>query len=52
MTTFYLRFNLVLLTLLSLPSVAAARIVISEVLADPPEGSGGRYQPRWAVRPT
>ena len=41
MTTFYLRFNLVLLTLLSLPSLAAARIVISEVLADPPEGQAG-----------
>ena len=38
---FYLRFNLVLLTLLSLPSLAAATIVISEVLADPPEGQAG-----------
>ena len=41
MTTFYLRFNLVLLTLLSLPSLTAATIVISEVLADPPEGQAG-----------
>ena len=41
MTAFYLRFNLVLLTLLSLPSLAAATIVISEVLADPPEGQAG-----------
>ena len=41
MTTFYLRYNLVLLTLLSLPSLAAATIVISEVLADPPEGLAG-----------
>ena len=38
---FCLRFNLVLLTLLSLPSLAAATIVISEVLADPPEGLEG-----------
>ena len=36
-----LRYNLVLLTLLSLPSLAAATIVISEVLADPPEGQAG-----------
>ena len=36
-----LRYNLVLLTLLSLPSLAAAAIVISEVLADPPEGQAG-----------
>ena len=41
MTMFYLRYNFVLLTLLSLPSVAAATIVISEVLADPPEGLAG-----------
>ena len=38
---FCLRYNLVLLTLLSLPSFAAAAIVISEVLADPPEGPAG-----------
>ena len=38
---FCLRYNLVLLTLLSLPSLAAATIVISEVLADPPEGQAG-----------
>ena len=41
MTSSYLRYNLVLLTLLSLPSLAAATIVISEVLADPPEGQAG-----------
>ena len=38
---FRLRYNLVLLTLLSLPSLAAANVVISEVLADPPEGPAG-----------
>ena len=38
---FCLRYSLVLLTLLSLPSLAAATIVISEVLADPPEGQAG-----------
>ncbi|MDE2742366.1 MAG: lamin tail domain-containing protein [Gemmatimonadota bacterium] len=38
---FCLRLNLALLTLLSLPSLAAATIVISEVLADPPEGQAG-----------
>ena len=36
-----LRYNLVLLTLLSFPTLAAATIVISEVLADPPDGSAG-----------
>ena len=39
---FYLRYrHLALLTLLSLPSLAAANVVISEVLADPPEGPTG-----------
>ncbi len=38
---FCLRYNLVLLTLLSLPSLAAANVFISEVLADPPEGLAG-----------
>ena len=38
---FCLRHNLALLTLLSLPSLAAANVVISEVLADPPEGATG-----------
>ena len=33
--------HLALLTLLSLPSLAAANVIISEVLADPPEGSAG-----------
>ncbi|MDE2734794.1 MAG: lamin tail domain-containing protein [Gemmatimonadota bacterium] len=32
---------LALLMLLSLPSLAAANVIISEVLADPPEGSAG-----------
>ena len=32
---------LALLTLLSLPSLAAANVIISEVLADPPEGPAG-----------
>ena len=32
---------LVLLTLLSLPSLAVANVIISEVLADPPEGPAG-----------
>ena len=39
---FCLRYrHFVLLALLSLPSLAAANIVISEVLADPPEGQAG-----------
>ena len=38
---FRLHYNLVLLTLLSLPSLAVANVIISEVLADPPEGSAG-----------
>ena len=39
---FYLRYiHLALLTLLLLPSLAAANVVITEVLADPPEGSAG-----------
>ena len=39
---FCLRYkNLALLALLSLPSLAAANVVISEVLADPPEGPAG-----------
>ena len=39
---FYSRYrHLALLTLLSLPSLAAANVVISEVLADPPEGPTG-----------
>ena len=49
---FYLRYrHLALLTLLSLPSFAAADVVISEVLVDPPEGPAGdanhdgRYDP-------
>ena len=33
--------HLALLALLSLPSLAAANVVISEVLADPPEGQAG-----------
>ena len=33
--------HLALLTLLALPAPAAANIIISEVLADPPEGSAG-----------
>ena len=43
--------HLALLALLSLPSLAAANVVISEVLADPPEGQtgdanrDGRYDP-------
>ena len=37
-----LRYRLLaLLTLLSLPSLAAANVIISEVLADPPEGPAG-----------
>ncbi len=35
------RYNLALLTLLSLPSLAAANVIINEVLADPPEGLAG-----------
>ncbi|MYC72625.1 MAG: hypothetical protein F4X17_18155 [Gemmatimonadetes bacterium] len=48
---FRFRYNLALLTLLSLPSLAAANVIISEVLADPPEGLAGdanydaRYDP-------
>ena len=38
---FCLRHNLSLLTLLLIPSFAAANIVITEVLADPPEGPAG-----------
>ena len=39
---FSLRYrHLALLTLLSLPSLATANVIISEVLADPPEGSAG-----------
>ena len=39
---FCLRYrHLALLTLLSLPSLAAANVIISEVLADPPEGPAG-----------
>ena len=39
---FYLRYrHLALLTLLSFPSFAAADVVISEVLADPPAGPAG-----------
>jgi hypothetical protein len=38
---FRFRYNLALLTLLLLPSLAAANIVITEVLADPPEGLAG-----------
>ena len=39
---FCLRFkHLALLVLLSLPSLATANVIISEVLADPPEGSAG-----------
>ena len=39
---FYFRYrHLALLTLLALPSLAAADVVISEVLADPPEGPAG-----------
>ena len=38
---FRFRYNLALLTLLLLPSFAAANVIISEVLADPPEGSAG-----------
>ena len=51
MIMFRIRYNLALLTLLSLPSLAAATVIISEVLADPPEGSAGdanrdgRYDP-------
>ena len=36
-----LRYHLALLTLLLLPSLAAANVVISEVLADPPAGPAG-----------
>ena len=36
-----LRHSLVLLTLLLLPSLAAANVIISEVLADPPTGIAG-----------
>ena len=38
---FRFRYNLALLTLFLLPSLAAANVIISEVLADPPEGSAG-----------
>ena len=38
---FRFRYNLALLTLLSLPSLAAAKVIISEVLADPPDGPAG-----------
>ena len=39
---FCLRYrHLALLTLLSLPAPAAANVIISEVLADPPEGPAG-----------
>ena len=38
---FRFRYNLALLTLLLLPSLAAANVIISEVLADPPEGLAG-----------
>ena len=47
---FRLRYNLALLTLLLLPSLAAANVIISEVLADPPGLAGdanydGQYDP-------
>ncbi|MCE2447888.1 MAG: lamin tail domain-containing protein [Candidatus Latescibacteria bacterium] len=44
---FRLRYNLALLTLLLLPSLAAANVIISEVLADPPGDANydGQYDP-------
>ena len=44
---FRFRYNLALLTLLWLPSLAAANVIISEVLADPPGDANydGQYNP-------